>query len=95
MKRLLHYLKNKYIIATILFAVIIIAVDENNLIVALSIRHEVNELKEREAALQQSITNDSIRILSLAGNRDAVERYGREAYYMKRADEDIYIVTDE
>ena len=35
-----------------------------------------------------------VRTVSLLGNRDAIETYGREQYYMKRANEDIYIVKE-
>jgi cell division protein FtsB len=32
--------------------------------------------------------------VSLFGSKEALEAYGREHYYMKRADEDIFIIKD-
>ena len=44
--------------------------------------------------LEHDIKQDSAEAESLFGNIDALETYGREHYYMKRDNEDIYIIKD-
>ena len=87
--------KNKYVAATLIFIVLIAFVDENNLILTSRLHRQVRALHAEEQRLQEGIVVDSIRAVSLKHDKVAIERYGREEYYMKRADEDIYIVTSE
>ena len=39
------------------------------------------------------IYEDSLQVERLRGNMDSIERYGRENYYMKRENEDVYVVN--
>lgn len=90
--KILKVLKNKYILATFVFVVIICFIDENNLMVTFKLRNEVNGLKREEALLHEGIVNDSIEAYALKYDQEAIERYGRERYFMKCKDEDIYII---
>ena len=92
MKKVVNVLKNKYFITFAIFLAIFLFLDENNLLVTLRLKKEVSQLEQQAAALREDIVKDSIQAQSLRSDRAAIERYGREAYYMKRADEDIYII---
>lgn len=86
------FVKNKYVAATLIFLVFFCFLGEFNLMVSGRLHQEVRQLHEEEAALKESIKQDSIQANSLKGNKEAIERYGRENYYMKRVDEDIFVV---
>ena len=88
-----HVVKNKYVIAILIFLVFFLFIDENNLFVTMRLQRRVHRLHAEEASLYQSYTADSIKAQSLQYDLDAIERYGRETYYMKRSDEDIYIIN--
>lgn len=92
MKKLLKILSNKYVIATLVFVVLIVFLDEYNLMVTHRVRHEVDALHAEEAALKEAIVNDSINNAALRDNLDAIEHFGRENYYMKRSNEDIFVI---
>ena len=83
---------NKYVIATLLFVALIFFLDEYNLMVTNRVRKEVEALHEEEAELKRVIEADSVHNASLRNNLDAIEHYGRENYYMKRSDEDIFVI---
>lgn len=85
-------LLNKYIIATIVFLVVIVFIDEYSLRVSSRLHRQVNELHTEEQALQRAIVEDSIANSTLRSSLDAKEHYGRENYYMKRSDEDIFVI---
>lgn len=87
-------IKNKYFITISIFLLIILFIDENNLFVIRSLKKEIKGLEYTIDSLQKCITTDSIRSLNLQNNIDSIERYGREQYYMKREDEDIFIIVD-
>ena len=52
------------------------------------------ELRKDASIIEKDIQQDSIAAVSLYGNPDAIETYGRENYYMKRENEDIFIIKD-
>lgn len=86
-------LKNKYIITLAIFLLIILFLDENNLLITRSLRRDVAQLNYTIDTLKQGIHDDSIQALRLKNDLDSIERYGRETYYMKRQNEDVFVVT--
>lgn len=84
--------KNKYVAATLVFLLFFLFLGENNLIVTHRLKNEMAELNEENELLEKNIQQDSVEAMSLLGNPDALEAYGREHYYMKRADEDIFVI---
>lgn len=95
MKKVWHWLGNKYVLATIFFVVIFCFVDQNSVLVSSKLRRQVRKLHKEEAALYADYKSDSMEAQSLRNDREAMERYGRENYFMKRDNEDIFIITQE
>ncbi len=87
--------KNKYFITCVIFLLIILFLDENNLRVTRSLRREVAELRYTIDTLKKGIAVDSVQAQSLKYDMEAIERFGRETYYMKRDNEDVFVVTRE
>lgn len=85
-------LLNKYVIATLVFVVVIAFVDEYSLRVSARLHRQVDELHAEERALAEAIVEDSAANAELRHSLDAKEHYGRENYYMKRPDEDIFVI---
>jgi cell division protein FtsB len=86
--------KNKYVAATLIFLLFFIFLGENSLLVINRLSREVSELRKDASIIEKDIQQDSIAAVSLYGNPDAIETYGRENYYMKRENEDIFIIKD-
>ena len=83
-------IRNKYVAATLVFLLFFLFLGENNVLVTHQLKRDVASLN-REIDL---LEHDSAEAESLFGNMDALETYGREHYYMKRDNEDIYIIKD-
>lgn len=83
---------NKYFIATVVFLVVIAFVDEYSLRVSARLHRQVDALHAEEQALKDAIVADSAANAELKSSLDAKEHYGRENYYMKRPDEDIFVI---
>lgn len=94
--KLLDKIKNikglKYIVATVLFLLVIVFIDDYSLRVSSRLSRQVRDLHNEEIALSQAILQDSTANALLRDNLDAKEHYGRENYYMKRPDEDIFVI---
>lgn len=90
-----NILKNKYIICTIVFAVLFFFIDDNSISTSFSLKEQKEKLEEEKLFLEKRIKEDSIRIQQFQNNISEYEKYGRENYYMKRKDEDIFIINRE
>lgn len=84
---------NPYTIITAIFLVIIVFVSDNNLLAISSLKKDIIKLRKEEANLQEAMVEDSIKAQRLKSDLTEIEKYGRETYYMKRANEDIYIIN--
>lgn len=85
-------LLNKYVIATLVFVVVIVFIDDYSLRVSSRLGRQVKEHHAEEQRLAEAIVQDSINAAEMHGNLDAKEHYGRENYYMKRSNEDIFVI---
>lgn len=91
MKKFLKIIKNPYIITVVVLALMFIFFDDNKPRVAHQLSKEVKELHEEEARLREQVRQDSLNAANV-NDLEAVERYGRETYYLRAKDEDVYIV---
>lgn len=95
MSRVFTLLRNKYFLATVAFIAWMLFFDRNDLMSQYDYRTQLNKLKEeKEFYIDQ--TNQARKELSdLSSNRSSLERFARERYHMKRANEDVYIIVKE
>jgi len=82
---------NIYLIITTVFLIWIFFWDSNSVIVNLKLRNEINQLEKRKAELEKNIAIDK-KIISSLENLDSLERYAREKLFMKKENEEIYII---
>ena len=92
-ERMPPWMKNKYILTLLIFIVWIILLDPNNLI------SRVREIKNRSRLQQEKeyymsrIEEDRSKLNELRTSNENLEKYAREQYRMKRADEDLFIIV--
>mgnify|MGYP001018485808 FL=1 len=91
--RIPAFLKNKYFITTVVFLVLMIFLDRNNLISQYKLRKELNGLREELKFYSEQAVKDSIELNRLLSDSLELEKLGREKYMMKRDSEDIYIIV--
>ena len=90
----LKFLVNKYILVVIFFSIWMLFLDNYSYLEHRILDKEIEEIEDNINYYKTEIKKDSTSIKELK-NDDQVERYAREKYYMKRADEDIYIIDFE
>ncbi len=94
-KTLWKIIKNKYVAATLIFLIFFLFLGENNLMVTHRLKRELKELDRESDMIEKDLHHDSLEAVSLISDPDAIEAYGREHYYMRRNNEDIFIVKQE
>ncbi len=95
MKKLPSIFRNKFFIAFLVVFAWLMFFDKNNFFQQWRMRSQLKEMqRDREYYLEQ-IKNDSTAIKKLKEDPDALERYARENYLMKKEGEDIFIIMDD
>lgn len=94
-EKLLPYLKNKYILASLIFSVWILFFDQNNLLDRISDAHQLNQLKKQKVYFTKKIEDDTRRTKELLSDKDDLEKFAREQYLMKKKDEDVYVIIED
>ena len=84
-------LSNLYTLTSLVFFIWIFFIDSNSILVNLDLKKEINELNERKSLLEKQIEIDK-KIISNLKNPDSLEKYAREELFMKKDNEEIYII---
>jgi len=85
---------NKYLLISLLFAVWMLFLDNYSYMDQRQLNKQIDELQDNKKYYQEEIKKDN-QSIKLLKNQDQVEKYAREKYYMKRENEDIYIIEYE
>jgi cell division protein FtsB len=94
-KRILPYVKNKYLLTLIGLTVWVIFFDKNDLKTQLELRSKVKQLEKERDYFSQEITIINTELKELTTNPKTLEKFAREKYLMKRDNEDIFVIVEE
>ncbi|MGL4584915.1 MAG: FtsB family cell division protein [Flavobacterium sp.] len=84
-------LKNPFFLVGILFVIWITFFDSSSYLEQQVINAEIDKLEDNKKYFEKEIEKDKKAIKGLKSG-DATEKYARENYYMKRENEDIFII---
>lgn len=88
-------IKNKYFIVIILFLIWMIFFDLKDWRLINNRTNKLTELEKSEKHLDNLIKDTRIELNLLKTNAKTIEKYAREKYYMKKDNEDLFIVNPE
>jgi cell division protein DivIC len=91
-KPLLGYLKNKYVIAILCFFVWMAFFDPKDFGLTYERTQKLKELKQSENHLIKEIKETKVELALLKSNAESIETYSREHFFMKKDNEEIFIV---
>ncbi|HEX8514687.1 MAG TPA: septum formation initiator family protein [Bacteroidia bacterium] len=95
MKKLLLIIKNKYLLTIISLSVWVIFFDKNDLKTQIELRKEVAQLEEERSYYAHEIALTTSLIRELTSDPKTLEKFAREKYYMKRDNEEIFVIVEE
>jgi cell division protein FtsB len=90
----LKMIANRYILVLLFFIIWMLFLDNYSYLEHRVLNQEIDEIEDNIDYYKAEIKKDSIKIKELK-NDDRVEKYGREVYYMKGPNEDVYIIEYE
>ena len=92
--KILERLKNKYVIASLIFLLWILFFDQNNLLTRISNKRNLREMKAKKEYYEQKIANDIQRTHELETDDENLEKFAREKYLMKKDNEDVFVIVE-
>ena len=84
-------ISNKYVLISLVFAVWMFFLDTNSWFIHHELDQEINELQDNKKYYQKEIAKDKAVIQQLQDSVE-LEKFARQKYYMKRPNEEIYII---
>jgi len=85
---------NIYILITTVFLIWILFLDSNSVVVNIKLKSQINDLENKINQLQKEIEIDK-KLITTLKNLDSLEKYGREKHFMKKQNEEIFIIEIE
>ena len=92
--KLFKLFSNIYILITTVFCIWILFLDSNSVIVNIKLKSQINDLENKINQLQKEIEIDK-KLIATLKNLDSLEKYGREKHFMKKQNEEIFIIEIE
>jgi len=88
-------LRNKYLMAVLVFMVWLLIFDNNSLIDRVRYLKILHDMEEEKQYYLERIEEDSRRLNELKTDRDNLEKFAREQYFMKKENEDVFVIVEE
>jgi hypothetical protein len=95
LKIILPYLKNKYFLTFMGFVLWLGFFDRNDFITTWNYRKKLEGLRNEKKYFEEAVKKNTEDLNYLLSDPSNTEKYGRERYYMKRENEEIFVIIDE
>ncbi len=86
--------KNKYFVSALVFVVWISFVDRNDLFTQYGRKQELKKLETSKNYYQAEIASTKKELQDLTNNSTVLEKIAREKFFLKRPNEDVFIIED-
>jgi cell division protein FtsB len=93
-KKITKILFNKYLIVFLAFSVFVTFFDEHSLIHRWQTYRKISEMEKELKFYQDEIKATKTKKNELQSSDANLEKFAREHYYMKKEDEDIFIIKE-
>lgn len=91
----LKYMKNFYVIITVLFITWMVFIDSNDIISHVTLHAKLKDLEKQKEFYQERKQKIQAEREELMSNFELLEKFAREKYLMKRETEDLYVIVEE
>ena len=90
--KILVYFRNVYAIIGLIFFIWMVFLDTNSLVKFIGLKKKLDLLEKEKTKLEIEILKDKELIKKLNDSIE-IEKYGREKYFLKKENEDVYIIN--
>lgn len=95
MNRILGLIRNKYFLSVAAFMVWMMFFDKNDIVAQYEYKSEVSKLQEEKDFYTKEIAQVKKDLSELNSNLNTAEKFAREKYFMKKDNEDVFVIIEE
>ena len=88
----LKYINNRYFYTGLAFIIWMAFFDNDSLRVQMKLSNKINRLEQQKHFYQTEIEKNKNALNALKYDTTQLEKYAREKYFMKKDDEDVYVI---
>lgn len=88
------FTKNFYFITALVFVFWMLFFDSNDLLTQYRLNKKLNDLENEKAYFEEKIAEVKQDREELLSNKDLLEKFARENYFMKKENEDLFIIVE-
>jgi len=88
---IVKFLNNKYFYTTVTLFLILLIFEDTTLFRLYDMKKELNEITNQNKVKSVEINQVKEKTIQLTTNKEALEKFAREHYLMKKKDEVIYV----
>ncbi|WP_372973328.1 septum formation initiator family protein [Muriicola sp.] len=85
---------NLYVVVLTAFVIWMVFFDTNSLLIHRELQKQIDDLEKQKEFLKSEIEKDRITLEKLSDPQE-LEKFAREKYYLKKKDEEIYLIEYE
>ncbi|MDV7140036.1 septum formation initiator family protein [Maribacter sp. TH_r10] len=93
-KKWFSFLTNIYVLVLTVFVIWMLFFDTNSFMIHRELRKEIKNLEKTQQFLRSEIEKDK-KIIEKLSDTNELEKFAREQYYLKRKNEEIYLIEYE
>lgn len=95
MKNNLSFLKNRYILTGLVFLVWMGFLDRDDLISHINLNNKLADISKQRESYKSEIEKVRSNLIEIQSHPQKLEKLAREKYYMKKDNEDLYVLVDD
>lgn len=89
-----RFFTNRYLVVGVFFVIWMIFLDANSYFIHRELNKEIDKLEEKKQFFSKEIDNDKKDIREFKDS-EKLEEYARDKFFMKRENEDIFIIEND
>ncbi|RKN76873.1 FtsB family cell division protein [Ulvibacterium marinum] len=93
-KKWFGVLTNIYVLVLTVFVIWMLFFDTNSLLIHMELKKQIKKLEKQQEFLREEIAKDKKVIEKLSDPKE-LEKFAREQYYLKKKNEEIYLIEYE
>ena len=89
-----NWMKNKYFITVVIFIIVVLFLDGNNIFRLVDRKQTLHRLNKQEQQYKQELIQLKEQKEAFESDDEALEKFAREEYRMKKDDEDVFVIVE-
>ncbi len=88
----IKFIYNRYIFSTLVLILVLFIIEDTTIFKLFNMKKELDQIKKQNLRKSQEIKQVKLKTIQLTTDDEALEKFAREHYLMKKKNEVIYVI---